>query len=199
VKLWHAIAGVGVLLAGGIYAYQHQAELGLAMSLTPDALEPAHLHWQKVDHTEDGFKVELPDTEKQSQIDAQNAVGSTEPINMISAEPDTNTKFSVSWADDPPVARASRMDPNLTMDAARDAALERTKSTLAAEKRLSYQGAPARDFSGRNADGGVFSARLIFSGRRLYMLMASFPAAGARRDKDVTRFFNSFAMVNNGR
>jgi hypothetical protein len=31
------------------------------------------------------------------------------------------------------------------------------------------------------------------------MLIAAFPSESARRDKDVTRFFNSFAIVSSGR
>jgi hypothetical protein len=38
------------------------------------------------------------------------------------------------------------------------------------------------------------NSRLIYAGQRLYMLTAVFPSAGARRDADVSRFFNSFAI-----
>jgi hypothetical protein len=36
------------------------------------------------------------------------------------------------------------------------------------------------------------NSRLISAGPRLYMLTAVFPSAAARRDSDVSRFFNSF-------
>jgi hypothetical protein len=46
--------------------------------------------------------------------------------------------------------------------------------------------------SAQNGNGGVLDARLIMAGNRLYVLMALFPSAGARRERDVTRFFDSF-------
>ena len=82
-----------------------------------------------------------------------------------------------------------------TLNNARDGALTRTQTTLVSEQSSSRQGHPVQDFSGRNAGGGVFNARLILVGRRLYMLMATFPSASARRQVDVDRFFNSFHVI----
>jgi hypothetical protein len=204
VKVWYAIGFGGILLAGGIYVYQHRANLGLdtlaaLAGASPNEPRPAHMLWHTIDHTPDGFTVELPDKEKQEQVNAQNSMGGSEPVSMISASPDEDTVFSVAWADDPPVARSKAMDAEKTMDAARDAALARTQSTLVSEKTFAYGGAPAREFIGRNANGGVFNARLILPGRRLYMLIAAFPAPSARRDKDVQRFFNSFNVIDSTR
>jgi hypothetical protein len=39
------------------------------------------------------------------------------------------------------------------------------------------------------------NSRLILAGKRLYMLTATFPTGGARRDEDVARFFSSFTLV----
>jgi hypothetical protein len=39
------------------------------------------------------------------------------------------------------------------------------------------------------------SSRLIYVNPRLYMLIAAFPSEGARREQDVARFFDSFAIV----
>jgi hypothetical protein len=58
------------------------------------------------------------------------------------------------------------------------------------------QGFPARDFTAGNAGGGVMNSRLVYAGSRLYMIVAAFPSAGARRDRDVTRFFNSFTILS---
>lgn len=199
-KRWHAIVGLGILAAAATAAYQYRAELGLETLIDP-AAAPAttHLSWHKADHTQDGFAVDLPGAEQQTQIEAQNGTGGTEPVNMIYADPDTNINFSISWADDPPVARANQMDPIRTLDAARDEALTHTKATLAGENKLAVQGFPARDLRASNAQGGVFSARLVLAGGRLYMLMASFPSATARHDKDVAHFFDSFTLINSSR
>ena len=64
------------------------------------------------------------------------------------------------------------------------------------ESKNEITGFPAREFAARNVGGGVMNSRLIFAGSRLYMLIAAFPAASARRDQDVTRFFNSFTVLN---
>jgi hypothetical protein len=77
---------------------------------------------------------------------------------------------------------------------ARDDALNRTQTALVNESGTSFDGFPARDFTAQNANGGTMNSRLIYAGQRLYMLTATFPSAGARRDTDVTRFFNSFAI-----
>jgi hypothetical protein len=58
------------------------------------------------------------------------------------------------------------------------------------------QGFPGRTFEARNSGGGVMNSRLVYTGSRLYMLTAAFPSVSARRQKDVTRFFNSFTITS---
>ena len=55
--------------------------------------------------------------------------------------------------------------------------------------------AGTRGVEGRTADEQHVE-RLIFAGSRLYMLNAAFPSAAARRERDVTRFFNSFSVTS---
>ena len=81
---------------------------------------------------------------------------------------------------------------------ARDGALGRTQTTLLSESRDNRNGYPSRDFSARNAGGGILNARLILAGNRLYLLIATFPAASARRDEDVNHFFDSFSLTTDG-
>lgn len=195
-KPWHAIVGLGILATAATALYQYRGELGLAPYFASPSAGLTYTSWQKSDHTQDGFILALPGTGQQTQIEAKNGVGGTEPVEMIYADPETNVNFSISWADDPPVARANQMDPNRTLEAACVEALTHTQATLDGETKLSVQGFPARDLRASNAQGGVFNARLVLAGGRLYMLMASFPSATARHDKDVARFFNSFTLVN---
>ena len=101
-----------------------------------------------------------------------------------------------SGADDPPVARYSDMSPDKTLDTARDGALARTQTTLVSETKGQPQGFPDREFASRNIGGGVMNSRLIYAGKRLYMLIAAFPSTSARRDEDVNRFFNSLQILN---
>jgi hypothetical protein len=82
---------------------------------------------------------------------------------------------------------------------ARDGMLSRTQTTLTSETRTTPDGYPARDIAAANAGGGVLNARIIFTGERLYTLMALFPAASARREQDVTRFYKSFEITRSGK
>jgi len=50
----------------------------------------------------------------------------------------------------------------------------------------------------RNTGGGVMDTRFIYAGTRLYMLIATAPSAAERRENDIIRFFNSFAISGKG-
>jgi hypothetical protein len=208
VKRWYYIVLLVILILAGVYIYMHRQDLGLVSStssgadegvptdLTATAPHPAHIVWQQVDRTPDGFKVEMPTDVKDIQIPAYNEQGGADQVNMIYSNADAETTFSVAWADNPPVMRVSRRSPQLTLDTARDDALLRTQTSMMSESKNEIAGFPAREFAARNVGGGVMNSRLIFAGSRLYMLIAAFPAASARRDQDVTRFFNSFTVLN---
>lgn len=202
-KRGYIVLFVVILVGFGVYAWLHREDLGLVSpdgsansgASSAETARPARILWQKLDRTPDGFKVEMPTDSKEIQIPSYNATGGSEQVNMLYAYPDADTSFSVAWADNPPVARASDMAAEKTLDTARDDALTRTQSSLVSEAKISLQGFPARDFSGRNSGGGVFNARMILADQRLYMLIASFPSTSARRDLDVKRFFDSFSVV----
>ena len=207
-KRSHSIVLAGILVLGSGYVFLHRQQLGLtgphgigvddATDGEPTAPEahPATIIWQKVDRTSDGFKVEMPTDVKEIQIPAYNERGGTEPVDMIFSNPDAETSFSVAWADNPPVARVNHRVPDRTLDMARDDAVARTQTTLISGSTNNTQGFPGREFAARNAGGGIMNSRLIYAGSRLYMLIAAFPSVSARRDRDVTRFFNSFTLTS---
>jgi hypothetical protein len=184
------------------YVYLHWQELGLSgphgfgySGLTSEdkALSrPAIMNWQTVDRTPNGFKVDMPSDVREMQVPAYNESGGSDQVNMILAYPNSATTFAVAWADNPPVVRVNSSVPDRVLDMARDDALSRTQSTLVSESQTTPEGLMARDFVSRNSGGGIMHSRLIFSGPRLYMLIAAFPSANARREQDVNRFFNSF-------
>jgi hypothetical protein len=211
VKRWlYLVLGV-ILILGIIFVYRHRIGLGLASPAasgsdqTPTASpynpgsHPANIVWQSVDRTPDGFKVQMPADIKEIQVPAYNEQGGSEQVDMIYAYPDAETCFSVAWADSPPVERVNTNVPDRTLDMARDDAMARTQTTLVEESTFSQQGFPGRYFSSRNLGGGVMNSRLILARNRLYMLTATFPTAGARRDEDVAHFFNSFTVVPEAR
>ena len=205
-KRSYYIVLVVILILGIVYVYRHREALGLAGSPSIETDEgasagqaassspPARMNWQKLDRAHDGFKVVMPSEVQEIQVPAYNERGGSEQVNMILCNPNAETSFSVAWADDPPVARVNGHAPDKTLDMARDDALSRTQSTLTNESRANIGGFPARDFAGRNEGGGILNSRLIYARQRLFMLIAAFPSSSARRDKDVTRFFNSFSV-----
>jgi hypothetical protein len=207
VKRWYYVILLAIVILGCVYVYLHRYELGLVSPASSGAddsastdqsastAHPAHIVWQKVDRASDGFTVEMPTDVKEIQIPAYNETGGSDQVNMIFATPDAETTYSLAWADSPPVARANNMSVDQTLDTARDGALARTQTTLVTETKASPQGFPDREFSARNVGGGVMNSRLIYAGKRLYMLIAAFPSTSARRDEDVNRFFNSLTMV----
>lgn len=207
VKRWHYIVLLGLASLGAAYLYLHRQELGLVGSQDSGAAEtasanpaepsahPVHIIWQTVSRPTDGFKVEMPTDLREVQLPAYNDSGGSDQIDMIYANPSADTTFSVSWADDPPVVRASSRSPEKVLDTARDEALARTQTSLVTESKSASGGFPSRVFTARNVGGGVMDCRLIYAGSRLYMLTAAFPSMGARREQDVTRFFSSFTVL----
>ena len=203
-KRWHYIVLLVIVVLIIVYVYLNWQELGLggphgfgsSGDMSGDqalsSSRPAVINWQKVDRTPDGFKVDMPSDVREIQIPAYNESGGSEQVSMIFSYPNSETTFSVAWADNPPVVRVNNRVPDRILDMARDDALARTQTTLVSESRITPGGFPARDFVARNSGGGVMNSRLISAGSRLYMLIAAFPSASARRNQDVTRFFNSF-------
>lgn len=196
VKRWYYIV-LGVILIGGIvYIYMHRQQLGLVgNSVATEGPQPAHINWATVDRSSEGFKLEMPADAREVQVPAYDQKGSTDEVNMLYAYPDATTSYSVSWADNPPVARAAGENADATLDDARDGALARTETSLVSESKSIRQGYPVRDFVGKNDQGGIFNARLILAGQRLYLLMVAYPAQSARSDSDMNRFFDSFRIL----
>jgi len=207
VKRWIYLALTVAAVAAAAYIYLHRQELGL-VAAAADATEAAsgadrgvpgnssaRIEWEEVDRTPDGFRAEMPEAPKEIEVPAYTNRELDEQVEMLSSSPDAQTTYSVVWGDDPPVVRAGGQSVKRTLDLARDGALARTQSVLVTESNATVQGFPARDFTGRNAGGGIFNARLVLTGTRLYMLIASFPSESARSEQDVVEFFNGFRLT----
>ena len=207
VRKWVYFAAFVVVIGVIAYfVYQHRAWLGLGSAgggvpteETNTDLEPAHVSWHAVDRVQDGFRIEMPSDTSEIQIPAYNVKGDAEEMEMIVANPNAETTYAIAWDDNPPVERVSGQAVERTLDNARDGALARTQTTLIGESHANYLGYPARDFSGQNQSGGLFNARLILAGTKLYMIIAAFPAPSARRDEDVNHFFDSFKLTSSAR
>jgi hypothetical protein len=202
VKRWHYFVLAAVAAAGALYVYSHRETLGNLTRVWGNSADrtaesesprPLGAGWQTVDRSAEGFKIELPGEPKDLVAPAFNETGGAEPIRMLVASPGPDTSFVLTWQDNPPVARVNNHAPDRTLNMARDGMLARTQTMIVNESLSLQRGNPSLDVSARNAGGGVLEARLILVGNRLYILMALFPSAGARREKDVSRFFDSFA------
>jgi len=110
---------------------------------------------------------------------------------MIVASPNGDITFAVSCQDNPPVARIAQ-SAERTLNLARDGMLARTETTILSESRGFYRDYPSVDVLARNNGGGILDALLIMAENRLYTLMALFPTASARGERDVNHFFDSF-------
>lgn len=192
----------GIVLLGVIayLVFEYRADFGQGgqRNAAKPGMLSAQIAWQIVDRSAEGFKVEMPAGAGETQVPAYTGQGVVEQVEMIEASLDPETTYAVAWADNPPVERVSSGEgAERTLDMARDGALGRTQTTLLSESRDNRNGYPARDFSARNAGGGILNARLILAGTRLYMLIATFPAASVRHDEDVNHFFNSFSLTAN--
>jgi hypothetical protein len=197
-KRWHYFVLAAAAAAGAFYVYTHWESLSGLTHLVggsdgrPEFARPAKMSWQTVDRPDDGFKVDLPGEPRDMAGQAFNENGGAEPIHMIAATPDDDTYFAVTWQDNPPVFRVNNHAPDSTLNMARDGMLARTQTSLVSQSLSLQRGNPSLEVSARNGNGGVLDARLIMAGNRLYVLMALFPSTSARRQKDVTRFFDSF-------
>jgi hypothetical protein len=205
---------VGLLVTGFIacFLYYFRTDLGLVRqkAATPEGpsqaglstipatpgSESAQTIWLIVDRVTDGFTVEMPGTISEFQVPAYNEWGGVEPVEMIQATPSSDITFAVTWADNPPVERVASENIDRTLDMARNGALARTRTILTDESQHVLGVYTARDFSGRNDTGGILRARLLLAGRRLYMLIATFPAPSVQHDEDVNHFFNSFTLTS---
>ena len=206
-KRWVYFALAAAAIAAAVYIYFHRqqlgwagaaagtAELGGSASAGPAGNFPARIVWQKIDRTPDGFRVEMPEGPKEIQIPAYTNQDLDEQADMLFSAPDAQTTYSVVWADDPPVVQAGGRSAERIFDLARDGALARTQTTLVTQSNTTVDGFPARDFTGRNAEGGMFNARLVLARANLYMLIVTFPSASARREQDVDRFFSEFQLT----
>ena len=191
-KRWHYFALAAAAVAGGVYLYlQDGAALGnVFTSAVGHAGAIVGGGWHTIQRPGDGFKVDLPGADKYGQAPVYNEMGGTEAVHMLTASPGGDVTYAVTWEDNPPVVRVSHsIDRALYM--ARDGMLARTETTIITESRGFHRGFACLDMQARNNSGGTLDARLVLVDERLYALIAVFPSADARREKDIQRFFKS--------
>lgn len=193
-KRWYYFALAAAAVAGAVYLYlQSGSALGNVFTSVPGhvgAMVKAGGAWHTIGRPGDGFKVDLPGADKDGQAPAYNETGGTEAVHMLTASPGGDVTYAVTWEDNPPVVRVSHStDRALYM--ARDGMLARTETTIINETRGFHRGFPCLDMQARNNAGGTLDARLILADERLYALIAVFPSADARRERDIQRFFKS--------
>ena len=202
-KLLYFIVAVAAIGAIAWYVYTRGVWQGMGGGVPTDVTnsyrEPARVSWRGISQPQDGFSIDMPSDTSQIQVPAYNAQGDQEQMEMLVATPNAETTYALAWDDNPPVVRASGQVAERTLDHARNGALARTQTTLTGESSATYMGYPERNFSARNANGGLLDARLILAGTKLYMMIAAFPAESARRDRDVNHFFDSFKLAAGAR
>jgi len=194
-----------LIVIGAFYFWGHRTEYSWVRQWLPSRnLEGViqtgtgeQLEWRAIDRPNLGFRLDMPGDPKQTVVQANTEAGTNEPINMLLVKSDQDRTYAIAWADKPPVARMNDLNPDKTLDQARDGALLRTGTTLITESRNSPQGFPGRDIVAHNVGGGILDARFVFAGPRLYMLIATSPSQSARHLEDINHFFDSFTIAGN--
>ena len=195
-KRWHYIAlAIAAVAIGGYLYVQGGTVWGKLLSPGLGAGTPAAGQWHVVNRPGDGFKIDLPGEQKDLQVPAYNETGGSEPIHMLVSNSSGDVTYAVTWDDNPPVARVSH-SIDRTFYMARDGMLARTETTIVTETRGFYREYPSLEVLARNNSGGILNARFIMADSRLYMLLALFPSSNARRERDVSRFFDSFVPAH---
>jgi len=201
---WRYIVLIAIGIAGTVYIWQHwrQWRLGAAGAQSSGSagqsgggIAPERFVWRTVNRPADGFRAEMPGSPEAGEVEDSGGDASTGQVHMLTSHPGPATSYSISWADDPPVVESGGQSAEQVLTTARDGALARTQTMLVGETPTSVQGFPAEDFTARNAEGGIFDARLILQGKRLYMLTAAFPSESARRQDIVAAFFEDFRLT----
>ncbi len=204
-KRWQWMAIIVALLAVVWYFFFYRGSFrtGMSHSSAPTRnnnpeladFQPPQITWETTNRADEGFKLEMPANPRELEVPAYNEKGSSEPVHMLFSTPGGATTFAVTWEDNPPVVRVNDHVADRTLNQARDGMLARTQTSLVAQSSPNVAGFPALDLNARNSQGGILDARLILVYDRLYTLIAAFPSSGARREQDVTRFYNSFTPM----
>ena len=194
-----------LLVIGAFYFWNHRRDYSFIRQWLPT--RPAEgviqtgqgeqLEWRPIDQANLGFRLEMPGDPKRISVQANTEAGTNEPINMLIVKSEGGGSYAIAWADKPPVARMNDLNPDKTLDQARDGALTRTGTTLVTENRNSPQGFTGRDIVAHNVGGGILDSRFVYAGPRLYMLIATSPSPTARHLEDVNHFFDSFTVAGN--
>jgi hypothetical protein len=176
----------------------HQGQTGDSSIPAPSA--PASTgarttDWRTVALPSGGFTVEMPGEVTDGHAPAFTRRGTEIEIPLVESSPRAGNWFAVAWDNNPPIVRATGEAAEKTLDMAQEGALTRTRAVLTAQWQSNASGYPERDFTGSIGEGGVLNARLILAGKRLFLLIATFPSSSAAQDKEVDRFFNSFRLA----
>jgi hypothetical protein len=205
-KRWQVIAGGAVLVVLIAYLYfypgtgwgvTHGGGAGRA-AVENGQRQPVQIHWQLINRPDDGFRLEMPAGPTEGQVQAYNETGGSEPVKILYSTVDGDTTYAITWGDNPPVARSNDRVPDRTLDQARDGMLARTQTTLVKQSKTTGSGFSALEITAKNNGGGLLEARLILMNDRLYTLMALYPSVSARRERDVSRFYDSFTPLRVG-
>jgi len=139
-----------------------------------------------------GYRIEFPDTPRQSQDEVVTAAG---PVRMQIArlEWSADVVYLAMHSDYP--AGMLPDDPQSALDAARNASVKSVNGILREEKKLTAGDKPARRLlidipEGRRVGGAL----IVLDGNRLYRAVGVVPA-GQEGSADLKKFLDSFALV----
>lgn len=149
------------------------------------------LGWLTFEAKEGGFSVMLPKTPAERTQRIKTAMGQLD-VHLFVVEK-SPASYVVSYSD-VGEADAKKATQEKRLDHARDGAVSSTRGKLRSEKKLEFEGCPARELWIENEKETVIRMRIVVSGRRLYQLMVIGPGAVAQ-SREAAAFLDSFKLI----
>jgi hypothetical protein len=145
--------------------------LAIVVALLAAAPALAAEPWQQVDTAE--FSIRLPPGTERSEQTVQTAAGDIKVIAWLHSA--SSFAVGLMYSDFP--ESLPLRPPELTLDDARDGALENVKAKLVREEKVTLEGPdgkqwPGRSFQGRSEQGVAYTSIAYLVGRRLYQFIA---------------------------
>ena len=149
--------------------------------------------WVSFKSAEGRFSVGMPKTPTPAVKDVDSALGK---LQLYSFTASSSTTFYLACYGDYPTEPGSDRQ-TVVLDLVRDGVVKGIEGEFIAEKVISIDGHPGREFTAQKALDGVeniFTWRVYLVGRRLYQV-AAVTAASSANSPEIQKFLNSFRLM----
>jgi hypothetical protein len=166
------------------------ATILVLLSSTACNRKPAY-EWHMVDAPDGTFSVSLPGEAAKVDTPTKSVTGGSFIAHGLNVRASKDAVYGCSWWEDP--SRPTGQTAEQILDIARDGGLSSTNAKLLSEKRLTFQGHPARDIRAIARGNAAYDNRVVVVGNRLYTLLV-IDASGRHDTESIEKFFNSLQV-----